>query len=107
MPDIGLHCEIDRGWVEVLCACSAADAFRVPLASVRGDCVRGLRRSTRMPLANLVCKLPDVLGIALGAAFRISLSPPLANFCIVETLLLGAGERLIRDQNALPLISFS
>jgi hypothetical protein len=33
--------------------------------------------------------------------------PPLANFCIVQTLFFGACERLLGHQNALPLISLS
>ena len=107
MPDVRLHSEIDRAWIEILCARTAADSFRVHLTGMGGDPIGGIGRSTRIPLANLVCKLPDVLGVALGAAFRISLSPPLANFCIVEALLFGTGERLFRDQNALALISLS
>jgi hypothetical protein len=107
MPDVRLHRQIDRAWIEVLCIRRAADPFRVHLACVRGDGLRRVRGSARVPVANLVRKLPDILCIALRPAHCIGHPPALAHLGIIETLLFGTRQRLVCDQNALSLIALS
>src|SRR4051812_6648386 len=77
------------------------------LTGVGGDFVGGFCGSVWIATANLVRKLSDVVGVALGAAFGLNLTAALAHLGIVEALLFGACERIFRDQDALPFVSLA
>jgi hypothetical protein len=107
MPDVRLHREIDRSWIEILGARRTANPFRVHFTGVPGDVFGSIRGRAWVSPANLVREFHDVFGIALRPAVGIGDSPPLAHFSIIETLLFGTRQRLFGDQDALSFVPLS
>src|SRR5436190_1158928 len=96
--------EVDCVRIEVLRASGAANSSGVSLACMLGDRLGSLGRSSRKAAANLGCECGDVLRIARGATERVGLLPPATRLGIAETLLLGAPDCVVGNEDALPLV---
>jgi hypothetical protein len=65
------------------------------------------QRAIRIKLSDFGCKTIRILAIQFFPAFCFSCSTALPHFAVAQTLFLSLFQRLLFDQQALPLIALA
>src|SRR5688500_11207406 len=104
VPHVRANGEVDRFRLEPLRRRGPSDSARILRTRVLGDRLRLRVRAAGIQGAYLRGEIRAILRVDIGLPLGAALSRPRASVGVRETLDFRAGERLLLDEHALPLI---